>query len=753
MRWLLPLLLLLGCTQKADPAPGPPPRPASTASAKDERGQVLLDWLKLGSECSLGHRGAVVDFGDATMRRPRVRGGKDAHVEAVAVEHQGATWTRVTGREVMVPFSGPLEVPEAGQPLAVSVRARGGAAKSMSLYLNGKPLGPVRLAKNVTGVVSLKTTTAALLAGENELSIRFNGQGRGSDVAAEIDWVRIGPYDDDEPYAAPTRADAIDTVKIGAEPRRALSIRGPGYARCAAYLPKGARLSAALGILGTGEADVEVRVLRDRKAAFVASSLHLNADSAWRPLDVDLGELDTIAEVELVAVHTTKGSRVVFAEPRVSVAAPIHAGKPMPTAKSAVLVVLGSLAPRSISVYGGPMEMPELGAVAANGVVFDAHRTTSAVSAGAMASLLTGVEADEHGVVDGLTKLPTSLTTVADCARQGGVQTAMFTANPNTTAAFGFDRGFSTFGYADPTDASPSTRVFDDAADWVTAHRESRFLLVIHARGGHPPWDATREQLKEMPPASYAGTIEPRHAGEVLGRIRGAKGARFTDADRVRMWALHSLALSAHDAALGRLLNTLRSLHRDEDTAVFVTSDVGLDDGARVPFGEGDSLNEESLASALLIRPPAGQTIEAARVGAPTSSVDVAATVLASLGLAAPTAFQGVDLWSLSTGSRSAEMRRRIAWAGNRFSLTWANFLLLGGVGGDAGSTRLCDLKLEPACTTDVRATYPIAYARIASLVDERTRGEKRPPREPANVDFATNNALRIWGRNVGGQP
>jgi hypothetical protein len=746
-------LLLAACssshTKHEDAAAPTPPKSAdiaaNAASAASVDRTVVLDFFKEDPTCSLGHRGSLIDFGTRSLRRVRVRGTRDAHVEAKPIEHGGATWLRVSARELSVPFPAPIDLQTEAtpRPIAVSVRMQGGSARSASLYLNGKPVGAVRLSKGEITTASRKVNDITLKAAENEFSIRFNGLGRGGDVAADIDWARIGVYDDDSSYAAPTRSDALDTVRVKNDPKRALSLRAPGFARCSAYIPEGAKLTTALGLFGGTEADVELRLLRDREEPAVLATTHLTSDQAWQPVELELPGKASFAEVQLVVTHAAKGARVAFAEPKVSASERnIQQAPAMRGAKSVVLVVLGSVAPKQISAYGGAIEMPELGALAATGLVFDAHRATSNFAGASLASMITGLDVDQHGVLDAATRLPAGPTTLADCAREGGIQTAFFTANPWTSSAFGFDRGWTTFATSDPADLNNSTKVFDDASNWITEHRDGRFLLVLHARGGHPPWEASREELKDMPPIGYAGVIEARHAGEILSRVRSVHDTRFTDSDKVRMWALHSLALRQTDAGLGRLVATMRSLGRDEDTALIVTSDVSPDPSARVPFGEGDAPTEDSLQSVLMIRPPTGNMSEPARTSVMSSTIDVPTTVLAALGLPPPASFTGADLFRRGRAGERAP-RMRYARSRDRHALLWGTLLLQGH---SRGVTRFCDLGLEPTCAIDVRDSYPIAFARMMAATEER-EGVTRFPREVAEPNAATMNALRIWGR------
>ena len=95
-----------------------------------------------------------------------------------------------------------------------------------------------------------------------------------------------------------------------------------------------------------------------------------------------LGDVGTIASVELVAKSSAKGARVVFAAPRVivpeSTAAGASAAVPSKgKAKGVVLVVIGTLSRKQGSLYGGNIAMPELAKIAEGGTVFDTHRGTS----------------------------------------------------------------------------------------------------------------------------------------------------------------------------------------------------------------------------------------------------------------------------------------------------------------------------------------------------------------------------------------
>jgi arylsulfatase A-like enzyme len=718
-----------------------PEKAASTST-------TVLDFVSGDGPCTLSHRGVLLDLGDPSMRA-RMNGPKLQPPDLEVREHEGASWVGVHDRSIELSFVSPSES-KAETGVVVEARMRGGTAKSASVYLNGKPVGVLALTKGETKVSSAHATGATLARGANELIVRFTGAGRAAkdnrDNLAEIDWIRIGPADGDAPYAAPTRADALTTLTIGGLARRGVSLRAPGSMRCGAFVPNGAILEGQIGVSG-GEAEAEVRVLVDRAEPRVVGSFKLGGEGAppWQPISLPLGDVGTLAAVELVAKTSTKGARVVFAEPRV-VAARTSPPVKAPRARGVIMVVLGTVSAKTLSAYGGSAATPELAALASAGTVFEAHRATTSFASGAMASMLTGLPPRAHGVSEPDTVLAPGAITVAEAARQGGVVTAMFTANPTTTATYGFTRGWETFAARSPAEEGPATAVFEDVERWLDGHKEERFLVVIHARGGHPPWDVAGDE-KDLPPAGYTGSMDAKHAGEVLAKVRKQTGTKlFTDADRERAFALHGKALTAHDVALGKLVAHVRAIGRDVDTTWIVTGDVGVDAAAHAPFLDDDVLDESVLSVPLVVRAP-GPPIRA-RVASPTTSVDLARTILEALDLAPPPQLRGDSLWTVAQRDVQAPERARIATTTNRFSARWSGFVL---VGTRDREGKLCNLSLEPDCVSDVRATHPLAAEIMHGLAFEdlaRAADPKKAPTPPVHptTDATSGVSLRAWG-------
>src|SRR5690606_11163660 len=85
-----------------------------------------------------------------------------------------------------------------------------------------------------------------------------------------------------------------------------------------------------------------------------------------------------------------------------------------------------------------------------------------------------------------------------------------------------------------PNEGRMSSAPMDDAGDWlegVNLEEARPMLAVIHARGGHPPWEVTPTEADKLPPAEYAGGITPRLSAQRLAHTEG-KHNKLSDSDR-----------------------------------------------------------------------------------------------------------------------------------------------------------------------------------------------------------------------------
>jgi hypothetical protein len=693
------------------------------------RQRVIVDLPAHVDQCVLGHEGVLLDLG-VPAARPLYGIKETAALEPT--EHDGATWDRVSSHTLTFRFAGSSQdAPvSGGGETFVDVRLRALGARRLGATLNGKTVGTVPLSKNDIVTKSFHVPASLVTAGTNELVLHFGGAGRAPDAVAEVDWVRVGTQPDTA-YVAPTFNNAVATETLAGVPRRAIALRAPAFVRCTAAIPKGATFDVSLGLLGKGAGDAEVRLLRDRMPPLVLGTAHVDDASGWTTLSLTVpDDARGVGAVEVRVDRGTPTARVLVADAKLHVAEAARVPRARP-ARGVVLVVLGQ-------TPGTATTLPVLALLGQRSHVFDANRATSTWAAAAVASMLTGVLPSEHGAEGDGSRLADGVMTVADAVRQAGIATAMFTANPTTAAAFGLSRGFETFESFFPGSEGGAMRVLEQAASWIGTHKAERFFLVVHARGGHPPWDVPPDQIKGLPPDGYTGPIEPGvHAAEILSHARHVPPlVRFNDVDRKRAWGMHDWAVSAHDAAVGRLLAALDEAGHRDDVAVIVTGDVGIDTSAHVPFGDAEPLEESALTTPLVV-PSVGETTGLV-VHAPTSSIDIATTVLAELGLAPPLSFEGEDLVGAETEDGT---RALVASTGERTLVSWMGLLLRSSV----TQSELCVPAIDAACASDATPLAPLASEALRKLLHDASR--KPAVHVAPTLDGKTAAALTLWGR------
>jgi arylsulfatase A-like enzyme len=655
------------------------------------------------------------------------------------IEREGATWFRAKEGTIALSFYSSVGSGE-GEAVYTSVRARGERSRAISGTLNGKSLGSGALGRDAAQVTSFRSTQAQLLQGLNELTLRLSGNIKSeSDVLAELDWLTLGSKEPEPGLGVVTFEGSKLSIATPEGPKRGLALPGRAYARCSGFLPKGSKLRGAVALQGEGEGKLDVWLRTDAEPAQMLTSFELSPrDKGPKAIDVDLPGDARIGMIELRAGGMAKGARLTLTEPVVTAPLQTVSAPQVPAAQGVVLVVLGTVPKRALSTYGGSVVLPELAAVAAHGQVFEEHRATSPLASASVASMLTGLGARQHGLTSARAAMPRSITMVQEVLHQAGVRTAMFTANPLTSPAFGFARGFDVVGTQTPLEDTSAASVFDKAIEFVQGSKGSKFFVLVHARGAHPPWDVSAEEAKELPPSGYTGGLDPKHASEALARARrGPAHLRFTDADRTRALALAARALRNDDAGLGRLMTALRSAGRDDNTRVIITGDAGTDEAQPIPYVDSETLDEAALSVPLVYR--RDKAAGTSRSSAPTTSADIAKTIIEAFALAAPANFAG-DSLDTGLGSRD-DGTVRVASFGSRVSARVGPFAL----GYGSHPQRFCWLVSDSSCATDVRTAMPLAYLLLARESARILRTADKDPYEPALVDPLTSAALRQW--------
>ncbi len=306
-------------------------------------------------------------------------------------------------------------------------------------------------------------------------------------------------------------------------------------------------------------------------------------------------------------------------------------------APNIVLVVVDTVRSDHLSCYGYQRPTsPNLDQLASQSLVFVNSFATSTWTLPSVATLLTGLLPDQHGLKTTDDRLSEEIETVAERLQDAGYQTAAFTDGGFLDPLWGFAQGFnrydSTAGEAwDPKDVSV---IEAQASAWLRENRLEPFFLLVHTYEAHQPY-----RFQPGFSERFLGNEEiETESEEILAwdlyRNRG-------DNDFLRRGvALYDGEIARADHYIGRLIQTLRETGGFDDTAIIVTSDHGeefLEHGG-VEHGTG-KVFDENIRVPLIVKLP-GVT-EGMRIETPVSGVDLAPTVLGIAGLDVPRSFAG----------------------------------------------------------------------------------------------------------------
>lgn len=300
-------------------------------------------------------------------------------------------------------------------------------------------------------------------------------------------------------------------------------------------------------------------------------------------------------------------------------------------AHSVVVIAVDALATRRMTLYGGPVAVPAIAALAGRGVLFADAATEVPQVRPALASLLTGQPVTVHGVRDDLVdRLGDAVPTLATSAKGAGASTAAFVSSPFASSA-GFTRGFDLFDGPQTSAVGPAARVprvvpageiADHFAKWVAAQAAS--------------------------PAAFA-FVE-------LADLQGVATRGPVAASQ----AAYDEKLKEIDAAVGKIVGALDAAPLGKNADVFLVGTHG------VLLGEGGGRGDAFWLGSETLRVPlvwAGPTSKDA--GAPGSRSerrvtlrDISPTVAAILGASLPSGEDAVPL-----GASAASTRLRYAWA------------------------------------------------------------------------------------------
>jgi arylsulfatase A-like enzyme len=454
-------------------------------------------------------------------------------------------------------------------------------------------------------------------------------------------------------------------------------------------------------------------------------------DRRWFDSDVDLSDLaGRTIRLRFVTEPTERDdprpSLPLWGDPRVI--APVdEESRP-----SIVLVSLDTLRAKSMSAYGYGLDTtPHIGALAAQGALFEHAFTTFSNTLPSHMSMLTGLYPATHGVGvgpgSGRAMLDARHGTLADSLRAAGYATAAFTENALLDARLGFLRGFSTYdeNTAISHGAGDIEATFGRALEWAGRHSDESFFLFAHTYEVHWPYEP-REAYQGL-----FGDPEAKHSGDQHRAYE--QEIRYTD------------------DVLQRFVDGLRRVVPDRDLLLIITADHGEEFQDHGLFTHHQLYEEVMRIPLVMVW--AGRIAPGTRVAAPVSLVDLPPTILDLAGVPVPPGLDGVSLVPLLSGQTTTLGRAAVFGEYPRSALVPEHHFVARA--GDtkcflsaSGSKDFCfDLRADP----DERAPHPSqsttafadlhaqgdAYRKRALAARPPARARKKPAHAGAHADTA----------------
>jgi arylsulfatase A-like enzyme len=338
---------------------------------------------------------------------------------------------------------------------------------------------------------------------------------------------------------------------------------------------------------------------------------------------------------------------------------------PRASTPNVLLISIDMLRPDHLGCYGYQRNTsPHIDRLAAEGVLFENHISSTSWTLPAHAALFTSLSDSVHGCTDTDKKLSDKVGTLAEKFAQAGYRTVGFFSGPYLHPAFGLGRGFEHYvdctSYAGTLDNNPvdrwamdrgvmhashrditGPRVYEAFKKWFDTNGRSKFFMFVHM------WDP---HFDFIPPPPYDTMFDADYAGSVTGEnffFDPKINARMPQRDRNHLIALYDGEIAWTDMHVGKILDDLRAAGLLDNTIVAITSDHGTEFFEHAYKAHRMTLFDEVIRIPLIIRYPAclGGGV---RIRPQTRIIDVAPTLLELAGVASMEDVMGVSLVPLA---------------------------------------------------------------------------------------------------------
>lgn len=375
-----------------------------------------------------------------------------------------------------------------------------------------------------------------------------------------------------------------------------------------------------------------------------------------------------------------------------------------------ILIDIDTLRADRLGCYGHWRDTsPRIDAWAARRAIL--YRRASATSSWTLpstASMLTGLDVQQHGATTLQRRVPAAAVSIASRLSRAGYETRAITDGGGVVPAFGFDRGFDRFDVRARGGADYDPE-WNDALAWLDRERSERpVFLFLQTYLVHAPFEDSGLFPEEHPEHTAWLSAEPIGRDVILAFQKGQLA--LDPRERQAISRIYDEGVARMDAIVGEFLEALDEALGDQPALVIVTSDHGEELFDHGGIEHGHSLHRELLHVPMLMAFPEGRT--AGETDEPVSTLDIVPTILDVAGLEPVKLLPGRSL--LMDGD---EQRRLVGHTQpypqvrplHSLSFAGAKLVLRGDLDDDsrAPTARLYDLRTDAAERNDLAEQRP----------------------------------------------
>lgn len=325
------------------------------------------------------------------------------------------------------------------------------------------------------------------------------------------------------------------------------------------------------------------------------------------------------------------------------------------------------------------LETPRLDQLAKGGVNFTAGYVTTSLCSPSRASILTGLYAHNHRVVDNNNPVRDGVRFFPEYLQKAGYKTGFFgkwhMGGESDDPRPGFDRwvsfrgqgsynpvpsGLNVDGKRVPQQGYITDEMTDYCLDWIKqVDREQPFFVylshkAVHANFTPAPRHAGRyKDAVVTPPVTQANSPEnfddkPRWVKDQRNSWHGVDFPYHSDLNVAQYYRNYCETLLAVDESVGRVIDAIAERGQLEETLIIYMGDNGF------CFGEHGLIDKRTAYEASMRVPfiahcpsllPANTTCKKV-----VANIDIAATVLEAVGLEAPGHMDGRSFLDIAQG-------------------------------------------------------------------------------------------------------